>query len=146
MKLGFTSQSKYNDIGYKFAFNVGRWKEAGVFRRLSFKVIKGYRTNKIMIKIPNNFFFSYKLFERLTFYSLQKTVVSSPSVVYERNPFLFKYLWNVIKNNFQLTDFLQAWNELERRLVGISNDESQRFEDGKQNCLKVIVWNACMLM
>lgn len=108
MKLGFTSQSKYNDIGYKFAFNVGRWKEAGVFRRLSFKVIKdyrlkvikGYRTNKIMIKIPNNFFFSYKLFERLTFYSLQKTVVSSPSVVYERNPFLFKYLWNVIKNNF----------------------------------------------
>lgn len=86
-----------------------------------------------MIKIPNNFFFSNKLFERLTFYSLQKTVVSSPCVVYERNPFLFKYLWNVIKNNFQLTDFLQAWNELERRLVGISNDEGQRFEDGKQN-------------
>lgn len=38
-----------------------------------------------------------------------------------------------MKNNFQLTDFLQAWNELERRLVGISNDEGQRFEDGKQN-------------
>lgn len=36
--------------------------------------------------------------------------------------------------NSQLIDYLQAWNELERRLVGLSNDRSQRFENGKQNC------------
>lgn len=36
--------------------------------------------------------------------------------------------------NSQLIDFLQASNELERRLVGLSNDRSQRFENGKQNC------------
>lgn len=36
--------------------------------------------------------------------------------------------------NSQLIDFLQASNELKRRLVGLSNDRSQRFENGKRNC------------
>lgn len=34
------------------------------------------------------------------------------------------------------TDFLQASNELERKLIGISDEDSERvktFEDGKQN-------------
>lgn len=34
----------------------------------------------------------------------------------------------------QLIDYLQAWNELERHLVGLLNDRSQRFENGKRNC------------
>lgn len=37
---------------------------------------------------------------------------------------------------FQSMDFLKASNELERNLIGISDEESERvktFEDGKQN-------------